>query len=128
MKLNDQAPEQHLAILVLAGIFVFLSLVEQFKAPSEETIDVRRSSDFAQTGRTLYDNPELAWYERYLCRGYQRSSFCSYRLLHPFKDVFEQNGIHVKEGPPAHDNVVDYRGPLPANRAFRSKLLLQSGG
>jgi hypothetical protein len=48
-------------------------------------------------------------------------------MLHPFKDVFEEHGIKVKESPP-EKNVIDYRGPLPKNRAFRSKMLLKDGG
>ncbi|MCB0325022.1 MAG: hypothetical protein KDD69_15670 [Bdellovibrionales bacterium] len=125
MKLNEQAPEQHLAILVVAGIFVFLSIVEHFKADSPQAAGAERSGTYAETGETMYANPQMTWYERYLCRGYQRSSFCSYRLLHPFKDMFEDSGIKVKEAPPSK-NVIDYRGPLPANRAFRSKMLLKS--
>ena len=126
MKLNEQAPEQHMAILAVAGIFIFLSIVEQFKSsPAEEAARVRAKGAYAQTGETLYANPQMTWYERLLCRGYQRSSFCSYRMLHPFKDVFEEHGIRVKESPPKK-NVIDYRGPLPKNRAFRSKMLLKS--
>ncbi len=128
MKLNDTAPEQHMAILVITGVIIFLSVVDYFKsAPADEEGRKIRSGTYAQTGETLYDNPHLTWYERYLCRGYQRSSFCSYRMLHPFKDVFDAHGIKVKESPPKK-NVVLYRGPLPKNRAFRSKMLLKSDG
>lgn len=128
MKLNDQAPEQHMAILVIAGIFVFLSVVDHIKAsPTDEEGKKVRTGTYAETGETMYDNPQLSWYERYLCRGYQRSSFCSYRMLHPFKDVFDAHGIKVKESPP-EKNVVDYRGPLPKNRAFQSKILLKGEG
>lgn len=126
MKLNEQAPEQHMAILVVAGIFVFLSLVEQFKSsPAQDELGKNiRKGPYAQTGQTLYNNPELSWYEKYLCRGYQRSSFCSDRLQHPFNELFKANGITVKAEP--SEKVVDYRGPLPSNKAISSKILLQN--
>lgn len=118
-------PGQHTAILAIAGAFIFLSLVEQFKAPGEDRPQLSTlKGPYSLTGETLYDNPELSWYERLLCRGYQRSGFCSYKTLHPFRDVWEANGIRIKESRPKPKGAVRYRGSLGGNRAVNGKMKL----
>lgn len=94
---------QQMAILVLAGLFVALSLIQWIRGPASrrQQVDEKPKGSYLETGQTIYQNPQLAWYERYFCRGYQRSDFCSFRLLHPFKDLLESNGIEVKEEPPS---------------------------
>jgi hypothetical protein len=125
-KLNTDAPGQHVAILVFAGALVFLSVVEAIKSDSESDMPrLDQKRPYAESGETLYQNPQLTWYERHFCRGYQRSTACSYRLLHPFKEVLDENGINVKEAPPAHNSVVFYKGPLPSNRAFSGHISME---
>lgn len=114
-----------MAILAVAGAFIFLSLVEQFKAPGEKGPTLERTKGpYAVTGETLYRNPQLAWYERLLCRGYMRSGFCSYKTLHPFKDVWDANGIRVREARPKRTGAIRYRGHLGGNRAIHGKMTL----
>ena len=124
-KLSEEMPGQHVAILVVAGAFIFLSLVEHFKAPGEKgpTLD-QVKGPYALTGETIYRNPQLAWYERLLCRGYQRSGFCSHKTLHPFRDVWEANGIRVRESRPERKGAIRYRGRLGGNRAIHEKMTL----
>lgn len=124
-KLNTDAPGQHMAILVIAFVFIWLSAIEAIKAPSESDAERGIKRPYAESGLTLYSNPQMTWYERMFCRGYQRTTACSFRLLHPFKEVFDDYGIVVKEEPPKK-NVIDYRGPLPTNRALSSRILLKS--
>lgn len=119
IKVNADAPGQHTAILALSGIFIFLSFVEWIKAPSKDVL----VEGPRMAGETIYENPNMHWYEKYLCRGYQRASFCSYRMLHPFKSVLDDNGIRVEERPP-EKNVIRYRGPLPSNRSLSNKIVL----
>ena len=120
-ELSKDTPQQHLLILVFAGAFIFLSIVEAIKAPTDDLM-IKGPRD---EGETLYQNPHMTWYERLLCRGYQRSSFCSYRLLHPFKAVFEENGIRIEERP-AKTGVIRYRGPLPGHKTFGGKIVFDS--
>lgn len=122
LKLNSDAPGQHIAILVLAGVAIFLSVVESIKSPSspEEVVRAPKGS-YAETGETLYTNPQMSWWEKLMCRGYQRSTNCSYRLLHP---IIEQRGLDITVPPPKHDNVIKYRGPLPVNRALHRHIAI----
>jgi len=124
-KLSEEMPGQHMAILAVAGAFIFLSLVEQFKAPGEDRPEMPTiKGSYALTGETLYRNPQLSWYERLLCRGYQRSGFCSYKTLHPFRDVWEANGIRIRESRPKTKGAVRYRGRLGGNRAIHGQMKL----
>jgi len=122
-KLNADAPGQHTAILVLAFVAIWVSVLDAVKNPRDDPSRQGPKAPYAVSGQTIYDNPNMTWYEKYFCRGYQRASFCSYRLLHPFKEVFDDHGIKVKESPPKK-NVIHYRGPLPKNRSLRSKIML----
>jgi hypothetical protein len=120
MKLNTEAPEQHMLILVLAGVFMFLSLISSLKS---KTVD-RGISDPSQAmpAGPLYRNPQMTWYERAFCRGFQRSSFCSYRFLHPMTPKIEEMGIVMEEAPAVNPGAVDFKGSLPSNRAFNNRM------
>ena len=108
-KLNTDQPGQHMAILALSGVFIFLSFISWLKTPAKfERQQTQPKGLYSETGETLYQNPHLAWYERFFCRGYQRAGFCSYRLLHPFKSVFDSAGIEIQEGPPEKNPKSDY--------------------
>lgn len=126
-KLSEDAPGQHVAILGVAGIFIFLSLVESFKQDKGPSLDTLKGS-YSQTGETIYNNPQMSWWERALCRGYQRSGFCSYKTLHPFREVWEQNGIKVAERAPIKTSPVRYRGPIQGNRSLSGKTTLNEFG
>ena len=123
MKLNADAPGQHLAILAIAGVFTALSLIDWAKGPRDngaEIVEVK--GPYALTGETLYDNPKLSWFERYFCKGYQRSGICSYKLRHPYEAVFSRYGIAVSEQPVKNEGIIRYRGSLPNNRALSDKI------
>lgn len=126
-KLSEEAPGQQIAILGVAGIFIFLSVVESFKTDRGPSLDTLKGS-YSQTGATIYSNPQMSWWEKALCRGYQRSGFCSYRTLHPFRAVWQENGIKVAEKPPIKTSPVRYRGPLQGNRGLNGKLTLNEIG
>ena len=118
-------PGQHMAILAIAGAFIFLSVVEAVKAPDDKGPQLPTlKGSYALTGETLYENPQLSWYERLLCRGYQRSGFCSYKTLHPFRDVWDANGIRIRESKPKTKGAVRYRGRLGGNRAMHGSMRL----
>lgn len=153
-KLNTDAPGQHMVILAMAGVFIFLSVVEAIKSPDQEESELINKGSLLETGETRYRNPELTWYERYFCRGYQRSLFCSWKVLHPLTPVFEKHGVFIEARPPKKDGVtlkkdrsrvpyhsvpleadsigdpmaakgvVHSRNHLPKNRAFTRKLTL----
>src|SRR5262245_40578430 len=97
MKLSEDAPGQHIAIMVVAGVFIFFSVISTLTAPDrtggigEEVVQ----GTYAETGEVRYGNPQMTWYERLFCRGFQRSSACSYRLLHPLKDSLEEQGVNI---------------------------------
>lgn len=115
MKLNENAPTQHLALIALAGVFIFLSLVDAVKGPSRT---LEQEEQFLLPGQSRYVNPQMNWHEKIFCRGYQRSFFCSYRLLHPLKEQFEAENRYIREAPPASDNVVVYRGHLKGQQGY----------
>lgn len=126
-KLSEDAPGQHVAILCVAGVFIFLSLVESYKKDKGPSLDTLKGS-YSETGQTLYNNPQMSWWEKALCRGYQRSGYCSYKTLHPFMDVWSENGIRVAERPPAKTSPVRYRGPIQGNRSLSGKTKLDELG
>ena len=117
-KLNEDAPSQHMAILVFAGIMIFFSIVGSIKNAfrGKEEPQAAPQGTFQETGIPRYKNPELSWYEKIFCRGYQRAGFCSYRLLHPFASLLAENNVKLPEEPPEHTGVIDYRGPLPSQK------------
>ncbi len=132
MKLNDASPQQHLAILVLAGVFIFINTIDMFKgkARQEEKTNgpaPRFAETLDDTGevisrQTKFQNPKLSWYERIFCRGYQRSGSCSFRFLHPFATESEAIAQGIPEGAPKNDHVVNYRGDLGKNTAFSRNI------
>lgn len=123
MKISTDAPEQHIAILVIAGLFMFLSLLSSLKSnPVDNGINEEQQQQMAAGPK--YANPELTWYERAFCLGFQRSSFCSYRFLHPLNEVIKEKGIIMEEAPAKAPGAIDYRGKLPANRAFSRRMVL----
>ena len=125
-KLSEDAPGQHVAILGVAGIFIFLSLVESFKS-DKPSLDTLKGS-YSESGQTIYSNPNMTWWEKALCRGYQRSGYCSYKTMHPFRQVWEQNGIVVSERPPLKTSPIRYRGPIQGNRSLNGKMKLDEFG
>jgi hypothetical protein len=148
-KLNSEAPEQSMAILAIAGVMILISVITSLGGRSKDATGQEKGPNL-EAGETLYKNPQMAWYEKYLCRGYQRSSFCSFRLLHPFTEVFDDNGIEVKAGRPEKNGIVNcqegdmgcittnpyangpesargvirYRGPVPGSRSLSGKVVL----
>lgn len=130
-KLSEDHPTQHIVILVLGGVFTFLNLLDTFKSSSNDTTQLPISYTYTSvdehTGEVTEivskrKNPEMSWYEKFFCRGYQRSTRCSYRLLHPFKAEWDDAGIEVDELPPEKDHVVRYRGPIEKNTALSSHI------
>lgn len=127
-KLNEEAPTQHLALLAVVGVIIFLSIVDSFKGSSNS---IEPSEQVLRPGQSRYANPEMNWYEKIFCRGYQRSFkyLCSYRLLHPLKDQFEAENKFIREAPPPSDSVVLYRGHLRGQKSgFGGKIQLDIGG
>ena len=49
--------------------------------------------------RSVYarENPDLSLMEKYFCRGYKTSFFCSKRPLHPFIETAKRHGVQIKE-------------------------------
>ena len=133
LKLSEENPTQHLAILVIGGLFTFLNILDAFSSSDPTTTDaakampnytysVDETSGELQASATKWTNPQMSWIERYLCRGYQRASWCSFRLMHPMKSDFESVGLEIEEAPPASDHVIRYRGKLEKNTAFTDRL------
>jgi hypothetical protein len=109
MKLNSDAPAQHKALLAVAGVLIFLSLVDVVKGGSDKSNATSNQVVLARGSK--YQNPTLSWYDRIFCRGYQRSLSCGYNFYHPLRDELESQGKRIKEKK-APDGVVLYRGRL----------------
>ncbi len=127
-KLSEEAPAQHLALLAVVGVIVFLSIVDAIKGPS---VSIEPEERVLRPGESRYANPEMNWYERIFCRGYQRSFkyLCSYRLLHPLKSQFEAENKMIREAPPPSDSVVLYRGHLRGQKSgFGGRIQLDIDG
>jgi hypothetical protein len=126
-KLSEEAPTQHLALLGVVGVIIFLSIVDSFKGPSASGDKEER---VLRPGEARYANPQMSWYEKMFCRGYQRSFFsCNYRLLHPLRSEFESQNKRIREAPPANDGVVLYRGHLKGQKnPFGGKVHLDLRG
>jgi len=131
MKLNETSPQQHLMVICGAGACIFLNVLTWWKSgPSADDVKsaqprVTESVDLA-TGsvsvrNTKFVNPKLSWYESIFCRGIQRSSMCSYKLLHPFandQDIPEA----MEDGEPKSDHVVYYRGSISKNTSMKNTI------
>ena len=125
MKLNDANPQQHLMIVIFGGACIFLNLITAFKADKgeDEISDQPRmaqqvdlSTGAVTMRETRFNNPKLSWYESIFCRGIQRSSSCSYKMLHPF--ATDDPDFVVPDGEPEKDHVVYYRGNIGKNTAL----------
>ena len=115
-KLNEDAPTQHVAILVIAAVAIFMSTLDSIKnALHDDTSPQPMKQEVNESGTLMrFKNPEMTWYEKIFCRGYQRSDFCTYRLIHPFASIADESDVKVKEGPAEKTGVIGYRGRLPA--------------
>ena len=133
MKLNEEAPEQHLAIIVLGGVFLAINLIAAYKASNKEAANNPNSPQQLVTqvvdedGRisqiaTLHQNPNLSWSELIFCRGLKRSTWCSRKDLHPDTVEAEQEGVAVANGPRRQDHVVAYHGPMERHSFFSSRV------
>jgi len=89
LKLSDDAPEQHVAILAVGGVMILISLISMFGGSSKR--QCRRAAEnvhILESGETLHKNPQMKWYEKIPLPGYQRSLFCSSRFLHPLVEEY----------------------------------------
>ena len=123
LKLSDDAPEQHVAILAVGGVMILISLISMFGGSSKGNVVEQQKRAYLESGETLHKNPQMKWYEKYLCRGYQRSLFCSSRFLHP---LVEEYGLQVRDQPPKQEGVIRYRGPVPHGSLFSDKIVLDN--
>jgi len=127
MKLNETNPQQHLMILVGAGACIFLNFITMFKARSNEpellsnqprlTESIDAVTGSISTRETKFTNPKLSWFESIFCRGMQRSSNCSYKLLHPFANDSDEFQT-LPDAEPKSNHVVYYRGSISKNNAL----------
>lgn len=126
MKLSEEAPTQHIAIMGLAAAFIFLSLLQGSSTPgSEQDGPEEQEVNYAENGQEiLYGNPKMSWYQKIFCRGFQRSSSCSYELLHPLKPYLQAEGAEIIEGAPEQKTAIRYRGSLPQNKAINGHIVL----
>ena len=115
-----------MAILVLGGVLIFMSLIQTLKAPDRSLPGEqgKEAGTYAETGEVRYGNPTMSWYEKWFCRGFKRSSFCNYRLLHPLKETLEDQGVEITEGPPKQREAILYKGELPKRNGLSSKVVL----
>lgn len=130
MKLSEEAPTQHLAIVVVALLFIFLNSLDAFKASQRNAVENGPLQNFTEhldemTGevraqKTIWQNPKLGFVERFLCRGNQRSSFCSYKMLVPNEEEYAD--LNIPDRAPKKDHVVNYHGSMGKNTVFSSRL------
>lgn len=98
-KLEGSDSIQKMILFAGGGIFAALNLFCSFGPPEADQAPRVRIEDL-QPGHTFWTNPELTWYERIFCRGYQHSDGCSYRWLHPIVEAEKNKGWIPPEGPP----------------------------
>lgn len=132
-KLNTDMPTQHLFILAIGGAIFFLNIISYFKVSSKEekespetkiyTTTVDEMTGEVSNVETRYENPHLSWYQRIFCRGFQRSSFCSLKTIHPLEDEMISQGIKVPEGEAEKRGPVYFKGSLNKNSAFSNSLV-----
>ena len=108
-KLNEDAPGQHKALLAVAGVMIFLSMVDAIKGEDDPSVKNQQVAVSRRGPR--HQNPSLSWYERVFCRGYQRSLNCSFSFYHPLRAELEAEGKRIREKD-APNGVVLYRGRL----------------
>ncbi len=137
MELNEDNPGQHLAIVVVGGALIVFHLIMAFKdarrgdtttnpqgtvQPLTQVVD-ESTGQIVETA-TQHRNPTLSWSELIFCRGLKRSSWCSYRELHPDTVEADANDVQVADGNPAKDHVVAYRGPMVRDSIFSGRVSL----
>lgn len=131
LKLATELTPQHKFIMVIGGAIFALNIISYLKAPSPEEIQgnvkIFTSSYDEMTGETSnietrYENPKLTWYQAIFCRGFQRSSFCSLKTMHPLEDEMISQGIQVPEGEAEQKGVIYFKGSISKNSAFSSSL------
>jgi hypothetical protein len=130
--INTDHAMEHKAIIVLAGVFAFINVLSALKSGGDK-IEVRdklpiiTSSVDAVSGTvtqrvTKWQNPSMPFWKRYLCRGFQRSDFCSTAALAPegpdFEDPLDPQSVTARQD----DRVIYYRGSMPKNSALTSRL------
>lgn len=132
MKFNltkDLSP-QHMFIMVIGGGIFALNIISYFKASKKEeevNMKIYTSSYDEMTGETSnvetrYENPKLSWYQAIFCKGFQRSSICSLKTMHPLEDEMISQGIEVPEGEAEQKGVIYFKGTINKNSSFSSLL------
>lgn len=130
--INTEHSMEHKAILVLAGVFIFINVLQAFKSGNNEievkeklpimTTSVDAASGTVTQRITKWQNPSMPFWKKYLCRGFQRSDFCSTAALAPdgpeFEDPLEPTAAAVRED----NRVIYYRGSMSKNSALSSRL------
>ena len=129
--INSERATEHKLLLAVAGVFVFINVLEVFKSGAEidvkEKLPIVTTSVDAMSGTvsnrvTKWQNPSLPFWKRYLCRGLQRSEFCSSDSLAPagpdFEDPLDPATASVKR----EDRVIYYRGEMSKNSVLSSRL------
>ncbi len=118
MKLGKDASVQQLGVVAVAGVMIFLSVIDAIKGPSDSSD--KKVKVVARDG-SKYLNPRLSWYEKVFCRGYQRSLNCGFNFYHPLRGKLEAQGKRIveKEAP---NGVVVYRGYLKGDRDDEGKI------
>ena len=123
LKLGDEAPEQKMAVLGIAGVMILISLISSFGGSSGPKT-ASNVPAVAADGQIVpkYRNPQLSWYEKLFCRGYQKSWFtCSSRMLHPSLEESVEDGD--KDG---KRGVIRYQGPLPKKSGWSGRVVLDN--
>lgn len=138
MKLNEDAPEQQLAILAVGGFLLVFNIILYFKDSGKEqkahdpnspvavnqpvTQVVDETTGTVMQLQTQHQNPSLSWTQMFFCRGLKRASWCSYRELHPDTLEADEVGVAVSNSAPEKNHVVAYRGPMVRNSIFSSRV------
>lgn len=112
MKLNEDMPAQHLALVAVAGVMIFLSVIDAMKGPSDPAT---KKVENASPDGSHYRNPRLSLWQKVFCRGYQRSMNCGFSFYHPMRREMEAQGKRIIEKA-APDGVVVYRGHLKGEK------------
>lgn len=111
-KKGEEISGQHKALFAIAGVMIFLSVVDAIKGPSDPK---EKKIEVSPTG-SLYRNPRLSLIEKIFCRGYQRSLTCGYSFYHPMRREMEAKGKRIREDK-APDGVIVYRGHLKGEKS-----------
>jgi len=93
---SDSNKTQKLTIMIVGSICIAGNLLLTYFNSADGPKLPAEIPQFSTDGQATYwQNPNLSWYQKLFCRGFQSSSICSHAFIHPSPELVAREGGSV---------------------------------